>query len=310
MIKLESNMKKILILGCGYLGYNLATALSEDYDVLVISRKNRYISDGNVKFKLYEFDYVDLNVLNEFDLSGYIVINALGSITPNKDINYISEDLKFYDMLTTLLIVLSKKNIRRLIQISSGGTVYGNKNNLPIVEDEALEATSIYSLQKIFFEEFLKVNYYENGIPYSIMRISNPYGGYQILNKQQGLIPIVIKNIISNTNMNIWADLNTIRDYIYISDLVKAFRIIIENDECENEVYNVGSGIGTSIKEIIQICEHTTNNKLNYIHEPKNIASINKNILDIGKIKNLGFEIETNLSQGIKMEYDRIRNDN
>lgn len=303
-------MKKILILGCGYLGYNLATALSENYDVLVICRKNRYISDRNVNFKFYEFDYSDFKKLNGFDLSGYIVINALGSITPNKDISYLCEDFRFYDMLTNLLLVLSKKNIKRFIQISSGGTVYGNKNILSIGEDEVLEATSIYSLQKIFFEGFLKVNYHENGIPFSIMRISNPYGGYQILNKQQGLIPIVIKNIISNTNMNIWADLDTIRDYIYISDLIKAFEIIIEKDESENEIYNVGSGIGTSIKEVIQICEHVTNKKLNYIHEPKNIALIDKNILNIHKIENLGFKIDTNLSQGIKMEYDRIKKEN
>ena len=112
-------MKKILILGCGYLGYNLATALSENHDVLVISRKNKYISDRNVNFKFYEFDYSDFKKLNRLDLSEYIVINALGSITPNKDINYLCEDFKFYDMLTNLLLVLSKKYIKSFIHISN-----------------------------------------------------------------------------------------------------------------------------------------------------------------------------------------------
>ncbi len=300
-------VRKILILGCGYLGYNLAHFLSEKYDVTVINKKKNLYSDatyGSVKF--FDINLTDFNTLDDFDLTDYTVINALGSIFPTTNINNISEEFKFYDILTSLLLYISSKKIQRIIHISSGGTVYGNKTILPISENQTLEPTNVYALQKVFFEGFLKVNFLENKIPYTILRISNPYGGYQILNKQQGLIPIIINNIIQNKDMEFWADLNTIRDYIYVSDLAKAFEIVIDNDVTKNEIYNVGSGVGTKILEVIELCERVTSKKLKYVHIQNNVGIVNKNILDITKLKNLGFSTNIILGEGIKKEYERI----
>ncbi len=302
-------MEKILILGCGYLGYNLANFLSEKFDVTVINKKKNLYSEASCgKFKFCELDFTDIDKLYDFDLKEYIVINALGSISPTTNINGIDEELKFYNTLTSLLLYISKRDVQRIIHISSGGTVYGDKAILPISEDQTLEPTNIYALQKVFFEGFLKVNFIENKIPYTILRISNPFGGYQTPNKQQGLIPIIIRNIIQNREMEFWTDLNTIRDYIYISDLVRAFEIVINNASTKNKIYNVASGVGTTILEVIELCEKVTNAKLNYAHIQKNVGLVNKNILDITNIKNLGFSVDIPLEMGIKKEYERIIN--
>lgn len=300
-------LKKILILGCGYLGYNLADYLSNKYDVTVINRrKNPYSEASSNKFKFLDMSLTNFNALENFDLADYIVINAIGSSIPTINIYNIGEELKFYENLTGLLLYLSKRNIKHIIQISSGGTVYGNKDVLPISENQLLEPTNVYALQKIFFEGFLKVNFFENKIPYTILRVSNPYGGYQILNKQQGVIPIILTNIIKGTEMGFWADLNTVRDYIYISDLSKAFEVVINNDAAKNETYNVGNGVGATILEVIKLCEKVTSKNLRYVRLQDNVGLVNKNILDITKLEKLGFSTDIALEEGIRREYERL----
>jgi UDP-glucose 4-epimerase len=294
-------MNKMFIMGCGYLGFNIAHYFNrQGFEVRVLGIKNEYSERLGVGIEFYKTDIQNLEELEKFNFRGAIIVDAMGSINATSKVSEIINDLVFYRAVSRLIIYLSKKEIGCYIQLSSGGTVYGNCTNTPIIEDSALDPLCVYAMQKQYFESLLKINHLESGMPYLTLRISNPYGGLKVLGNSQGLIPTIIDSILNGKKMNFWAPLNTIRDYIFIDDLIKAIHCLIDNSTVYNDVYNVGSGCGNTIKEIIDTIEAFTGSRLVYHVHVTDAVSISKNVLEISKIKALGFEPNFSIKDGIR----------
>lgn len=298
-------MKKIIILGCGYLGYNIAMYFKEKTNVDVIGIKNIYTDKLDEKINFYERDFNNKDAFDEIDFKDAIVINAIGFLNATNKLTDYNFALQEFELLSKIIIKLNTLNIMKFIQLSSGGTVYGDKTG-SINEDAALKPINLYGISKSFIENFLNANYYENGMHNCVIRVANPYGGYQLAEKQQGLIPIVLRNLITDKDLKLWARKNTIRDYIYIDDFLHGLEILIKNS-IDNGVYNLGSGVGHSINDIIEISEKKVNKKLNVIYVEHNNAQIESNILDIDKIKKLGYRNLITLEEGIGKELIRIQ---
>lgn len=302
-------MQKVLILGCGYLGYNLAAALSSEYSVTIAGHQNEYserLIHLEVGVNWLNWDLNKPEGLDAVLLEDVIIINAIGSLGTEASVEEAAESFSFCNLVSRLLLYLNNKRVRRFIQISSGGTVYGCPIWQPIPETAPTDPLTNYALQKVIIEQLIKINFLENGqLPYSILRVGNPFGGFQVAGKKQGAIPIFIRNMLKSNEISLWANRDTIRDFIYISDFVFGVRLMLEYNGIER-VFNLATGIGTSIEQVIKTISEQLG-QAPIIREVSNhTPPIPKNVLDISKLGALGFEPRVSFSDGIRHEINRI----
>lgn len=289
---------KLIFLGCGYLGYNLSEQLSKYYDVQVVGLDSPYTKLSK------NFKYLDA-FNDEFadDFEDAIVFDSISIVANNaKSDNDFEKLLQVSTLYTKMFDKLKRKNIKKYYFLSSGGTIYGDSAN-PITEDHEIHPTTLYAKSKAMIEELLM----ESKLDYVIFRLSNPYGGYQVTDKKQGVIPIYIERTLRQREFELWGTLHTIRDYIYIDDLAKAIKLCIDKN-ISREILNVGSGLGTSLKDIFDEIGEVTNIKTSIKEIPSDVPIVDAIVLDITKLKKLtGFEISVPLNEGIKKEIQRIQ---
>jgi UDP-glucose 4-epimerase len=182
--------------------------------------------------------------------------------------------------------------------LSSAGTVYGN-TLARAKEDDSMNPINIYGLQKVFFENLIKIKHNEtNNLPYLILRVTNPYGGFQNPNKKQGIIPVLINKALNKEEFIFWGNIQAVRDFIFIDDFLEAtFRAIKLVDQ---EILNIGSGVGTSISQVISIVEQRTNQKINIEYKNTGQTTIMKNVVNTDKLNSLtAYYPSTTLEDGI-----------
>ena len=199
--------------------------------------------------------------------------------------------------------LLIKSNTKiHLIFPSSGGTIYGI-NNKSCLETQKAEPISPYAIQKLMLEDYIKLIYSLNkNITANILRISNPYGTLLHQGRGQGFIGIATDNILKGEPIQIWDDLSTIRDYIHTDDLCEAFISAIKYKN-KIEVFNIGSGQGTSLKQILNILAANYGKKIKYkILKTNHPFSANVNILNINKAKKiLKWKPKISIKEGISI---------
>ncbi len=281
-------MNKFVILGCGYLGTNIANYIAindSNSEVFVLGMENEYINylNENISFISKMIEQISDDDLELF--KDAIVIDAVGNINATNDSK--NGSTVFLNNCASKVNLIQKLNgldIRRYVFLSSGGTVYDD-SDVPHKEDEKLNPKNIYALEKVFIEDYLKIYGLENEkFSYIIIRLSNPYGGITSKNKKQGIIDVAISKIKNDEILEFYGDMGNVRDYIYIDDV--AFYIYNLSIMCEkNDIYNVASGKGTSIEELFDIIEQVYNKKIQIINKHINTINIKTSILNIDKLK-------------------------
>jgi len=192
--------------------------------------------------------------------------------------------------------------VSRFVFFSSGGTIYGN-TDLPISEDHPIAPMSLYARSKAGIEDLIR----KSDLPYLILRLSNPYGGYQIAEKKQGVIPILIRRALRNEPFEMYVSGDSVRDYFYISDLGQAVTGLLECGAV-NDTVNVGSGQGTSLHEIIRLVQEATGETVSIIQKASEMPVVQSIVLNIDKLKRLtGYEPAVSLREGIAEETLRIK---
>jgi UDP-glucose 4-epimerase len=131
-----------------------------------------------------------------------------------------------------LIQEMKKHQVKRIVYLSSGGTVYGDPSRLPVSEDHPLDPLCSYGIVKVAVEKYLNMHSVLEGLNATVLRVSNPYGGIaRRTNDLQGVIPIFLRKMVAGKNIEIWGDGSTVRDYIYIDDLVDAMVCALEAQE-------------------------------------------------------------------------------
>lgn len=293
-------MKKVLIIGCGYLGSHLANFFNyHSWKVKIAGRHSAYVTNLTSGIEFYEMNITDNDQLSSIIEQDDVVIYATGSINATNAFCDISEDInKYYQSFIRLLNDCSRMRINKFVFLSSAGTVYGDVDSYS-GENNSLNPINIYGLQKVFFENLIKIKHYEsNQLPFLILRVSNPYGRFQDPKKNQGIIPILIKKAINKEDFIFWGNVDALRDFIFMDDFLTASYLSITTQIMET--INIASGISTSIKQVIDIVEEETNSKINIVYKESQNKTVMNNLLDIDKLKKLtGYTPVTSLNEGI-----------
>lgn len=288
-------MEKVMIIGgSGFLGLNLIEKfLEKEYLIIVYD-----INEPRIKDKNIIYIKGDLNSLEEkLEEIKKLEIEQAVYLVNNIPVNNESENFEKLIEENKRAIYLLYKIVNRVVFFSSGGRVY--KNSLhPHREEEKLSPTCQYGKGKVLIENYLKELHFRNNKEYLIIRPSNPYGKYQNINGDQGLIAVLIGKIIKGQTIEIWGTGSEVRDYIYIEDFVEMFYKIFEKKKTNEKIYNLGTGRGEEISEIIEIIKKKLN--INNIEKnfliPKqkyiktNILSTERLFKEIGDFKCLSLE--------------------
>jgi len=295
-------MKTYLILGGnGFLGKQITKKLCENNKVIVA---DNYL-EGIIDHKNVEGVYIDF--VNTTDFSDYLegvdtVVHLISTVIPSDKTENINKEIAENIFPTiNLLESMVKNNTKKIIFMSSGGTVYGEHSKNPIKENEPTNPICNYGILKELVEKYLHLYNLYYGVDYKIIRLSNPYSDIVKRGKKQGIIPILIDQILKNETIKIWGGGDDVRDYIYINDAIEAIIKVMEYNG-EEKVFNVGTGRGCSISQLIEIIRKelpNTDIKIDYVQSRK--CDVENNILDISKTTTeLGWTPTVDLETGIK----------
>ena len=197
-----------------------------------------------------------------------------------------------------------RQKVARIVFMSSGGTVYGPDVQLPTPEDAPTNPISWYGVQKLTIEKFLAVYHRLHALDFVALRVANPFGPHQV-KAEQGLIGSVIRHALAETPVDVFGDGSVIRDYIYVADVVEAIlRAAAVTESTAPRVYNVGTGVGRSVLDVIKAVQAVHGRPLQINRLPGRAVDVPVSILDITRAgKYLSWRPKTDYEEAIQLSY-------
>lgn len=229
----------------------------------------------------------------------------------------ISYDSPSYDLKTNCLstVILSdwclKKGSQRFINISSM-SIYGDQEKQPVAEDAVAAPNSFYGIGKYASENYIRL-YSKMGLDTTSLRLFNVYGpGQNMENLRQGMVSIYMAYILKGEDVLVKGSPDRYRDFIYIDDVIDAVMACLENEKTYGQAYNVGSGIKTTVRELLEA------ELAAFGHDPKTYGirftdgtpgDMFGICADITQIrKDTGWKPETDFKTGLKKMVDSLNN--
>lgn len=180
---------------------------------------------------------------------------------------------------------------------TSSAAVYGKPTVLPVPEEHPLNPVSPYGLSKLTGEKYIQLL---NPSKSTIIRLSSVYGIQE--GRRHGPVNQIVYSAVNYGSCYVTGDGNQTRDFTHVSDVVSAIELII--DKGLTGVYNVGTGEEHSINDIIKIVEESLGKKIKVEYRPKRAGELERNVLDISKIKAKGYKPQISLKEGVKEVID------
>jgi len=252
-------MKITIFGGGGFIGSTIADRLLEEgHDLRIFERPRvepyRKFS-GADKIEWITGDFSSTHDVSAA-IEGVDAVMHLVSTTLPKN----SNDDPVYDVQSNIVATLQMLNamaaqgVSKIIFISSGGTVYGNPQYLPIDEKHPADPLVSYGITKLTIEKYLQIFERAHGIRAISLRVANPYGERQRIETAQGAVGVFLHHALKGIPIEIWGDGSVTRDYIHISDVAEAFVKALEY-KGEKRIFNISSGTGTSLTELVAMLE-------------------------------------------------------
>ena len=254
-------MKYLVLGGNGFIGSHLVKALVKDgSSVRVFDRNTSESEDSSENIEYINGDFTDTFSIAEALTDIDVVYHLISTTVPSTSNLDMVKDIET-NLVSTLglLSTMVGKGVKKIVFLSSGGTVYGNPKVNPIPETHPLNPICSYGIVKVAIEKYLFLFNQLHGLEYNILRASNPYGANQQRYGVQGVISTFLLKALKKDPITIWGDGSIERDYIYINDLIDVS--VKAGKKMFNDVFNVGSGELTSINDIIITIEEVTNHK-------------------------------------------------
>lgn len=304
MQKKEDNLCLILG-GCGFLGSVVTRHLvAQGMRVRVLDKEGQDTYRVQSVLNEIELQFGDFSNLGDLSraLDGVTtVLHFIGTTIPQTSMNDIAYDVETNVLPTVrLLELLKEKGSPRLIFASSGGTVYGTTEpGRQISEGDRTVPISAYGISKLMIEKYIHLFSVNYQLPFVILRFSNPYGPSQHATRPQGAVRVFLDKALRGEEIVIWGDGTIVRDYLYEDDLATAVAAIVQNRAAVS-VFNVGTGEGTSLNQLIELIQTTFSVDCRVKYIPERTFDVPFNVLDIRKIAaETGWKPKYNLLDGL-----------
>ena len=299
-------MTVVTIIGAsGFIGSHLVDSLLvRGYQVRAVSRALPGLlsksSLNSPSLSLFPLDIQNYDCL-KLAVSGSDIVYHLACSTLPASSNLDPRSDVRVNLLGTLnlLDICVAENISRLVVISSGGTVYGVPRFVPITEEHPTDPICSYGITKLAIEKYVSLYNKLYGLNGIILRVSNPYGERQRCDSSQGVIPIFLRQALERHPLKILGDGSSVRDYLYISDLMNALLAAMHYVGSEY-LFNIGSGSGLSLIDLVNEIEKLLEYSIEVVYAQKREFDVPSNILSISKAKScLSWVPKVSISEGL-----------
>jgi len=302
-------METLVLGGNGFIGSHLVDRLLlAGHAVRVFDRNDEQYRNplGGVDYRFADFG--NRTLLAEA-LDGVDIVFHLISTTVPKT----SNDDPVFDVTSNVIetIALLEKcvalGVRKVVFLSSGGTVYGAPTALPVSEENSTNPECSYGITKLAVEKYLALFNHLYGLDYVVIRPSNPYGPRQNPLGIQGAISVFLGRVAAGRPIEVWGDGEIVRDYVYVGDLVEGiYRAALQ--PTLSRVYNLGSGEGHSLNAIIAIMRSVIGDRVQVVYKPGRVFDVPKIYLDISRAQmELNWRPEMLLAAGIRETWEFVQ---
>lgn len=206
----------------------------------------------------------------------------------------------------TLMEAMRDAKVRRVILVSSG-SIYGIQENIPYKESFEVHPGSPYAVSKLAAEHYVRTIGAQSGIEAVCLRVFNAYGpGQRITMANPPIIPNFLKHALTNGSVVIHGDGKQTRDYVYVDDVVNAMVNSSSVVGVDQEIINIGSGVETSVLELVRLVRQVTGQKPEEIFNPYKSGGSSRMCADITKAyEKLNYLPLIPLETGLRMTIER-----
>ena len=306
-------MKILITGGAGFIGSHLVEKLLiKNNEILIIDnlmtgKKENLSFEGNYELFIDDLgSEKSLNKITEFNPDVCFHLAAQASVVvsvSNPALDFDHNILQPILLLKTLL----KTDCKKFVFSSSGGTIFGEPVNVPTSEEDyAGEPQSPYGVAKKRLNELIQIITKDTNMSYSILNFSNVFGPRQDPHGEAGVISIFSNKFLSNEQPIIYGDGNQTRDYVYVMDVVEA--MILSSKTEENLFLNIGTGIETSVNQLVEIMKEKFNSDIEPIYQDAREGELLRSVLDNSKaLASIGWKPVYDLNIGMEKVVDWLK---
>jgi len=305
--------KRCLILGGGgFIGSAIVEQLlTESWSIRIFEHPSVIpfkILDDQSDVEWLQGDFQNRDTLAQALIGVDAVIHLISTMLPKRSNEAPALDVQTNVIATIqLLDAMVEAGVQRIIFASSGGTVYGIPKAIPITEEHVTNPEVSYGICKLMIEKYLYLYSKLHKIKPVILRIANPYGARQRIETAQGAVAAFLYRAVNSMPIEIWGDGTVTRDYLHVSDVANAFSRALQYDGCKI-VFNISSGTGTSLNDLISLIEQITGKALNRTYSTARSFDVPVNILSNALARSeLGWEPRKTLEDGLKATLTAIK---
>jgi len=311
--------KKVLITGgLGMIGSAIAHRLIENGAIVTIVDAMIEPFGGNMfniqdikgKINLNIADIRDTEAMKVLVVGQDIIFNLAGQISHNDSIEdpLLDADLNYIGQLKIMELV-KKYNPGARVIFSGSRLQFGRITKNPVKENHPLSPKTPYAFHKSVTEKMYEFYNKTYSIQTIVFRIANPYGiRSQMKHSKYCIVNYFLRMAMEGNGINIFGDGSQIRDYIYVDDLADAMILCAIEKKLSGEIFNVGSGVGTSFKEMVEcVVEVVGSGKIDYLPWPESYLNVETGdyVTDITKLTKLtNWRPTHNLKSGITKSYN------
>jgi UDP-glucose 4-epimerase len=293
-------MKALVIGGCGFIGSHVVDELLRvGHAVRVLDRRHErfrpplrgvdyQIGDFRERLKVAEA-ITDMDAV--FHLAS-TTFPGTANLDPRTDVS--DNLIGSLGLMETMLSL----QVPRLLFLSSGGTVYGVPEQVPIPETHPLRPINSYGIVKVAIEQYLEMYRRTRGLSPLIVRASNPFGPRQGHTGVQGVVSTFLSRIAAGDQIEIWGDGSVVRDFIDVRDLAEF--CVVAGTSSREGVYNVGRGVGTSLNDLLDRLRAVTGKTVEPKYRPARLIDAPVSILDCtAAARDFGWKATRPLSEAL-----------
>lgn len=282
---------RILILGSeGFVGNNLVYGLSSKHEIICADIFEKSIHKNYTKFDVTNLDSTletvsDVDVV--IDLVAHSLVSSIDGPIPNAKVNIMG--------LLNILEACKQNNIGKII-FTSASSMIGVPQSSKVSETHPAFPKTAYGITKLTSEHYLRLYNEMYGINFTVFRFFNIYGPHQ----KNGLIPSLYSRISNNEPLTVFGKGDQIRDYVFINDVIPFFQKSCETDLGNNSIFNMGTGTGTTILDVIKHLSEIMKVEPSLEYKPERPGEIGNFVADTNQLSTIFGDVpKTSIRDGL-----------
>jgi UDP-glucose 4-epimerase len=297
-------MKVLVTGGAGFIGSHVVDAcLAAGHEVVVLDDLSSGKQENvNPQAQLYVADLRDQAAVENLFMrerpEAICHLGAKANVRESMILPVLYAEVNVIGSLV-LLEMARKYGTRKIVYASTGGAVYGEPEYLPVDENHPINPLDPYGASKHHVEHYLFIYAKHYGLEYTVLRFPNVYGPRQDPYGEAGVVAIWTAQMLEGKQPTINGSGVQERDFVYVGDVARANVLALTGGA--NQIYNLGSGLGTSINQIFFLLREATGSTCEELHGPAKIGEVYKTYLKSDKIREeLGWVPEVPVAEGIR----------